>query len=111
MKTGSFTPNPGDLFQWHYDSTDILCHKMEHMWSTPMKCFVELHGINLLVSLTKTDMWWLNNNCIMHTQVDVIDVAVRIGDGVTRLIHPRVDDTVRVSYDQTPRGLHPRKKI
>lgn len=85
MKTGSFTPSPGDLFSWHYDSNDEACHIMEHMWSTPMNCFVPLHGINLLVSLTDTDIWWINSMRIINSSVN--DAAW--GASSALALHPR----------------------
>lgn len=87
MKTGPFTPKSGDLFSWHYDSNDEVCHIMEHMWSTPMNCFVQLRGINLLVSLTQTDIWWINSSCFIHARVD--DTWEGKGGWALVALHPR----------------------
>lgn len=131
MKTGSFTPNPGELFQWHYDSNDEACHIMEHMWSTPMNCFVPLHGINLLVSLTDTDIWWINSMRIINSSVNNTVITIAAGSGHvginhTRVvdtrrddrfpdvdasfIHARVDDTIREDFAGKPRSLYLRRK-
>lgn len=110
MKTGLFTPKPGDLFRWHYDSNDILCHEFEHMWSTPMKCYVQLQGINMLIALTETDIWWINSMRFLHSHVDDNDVAINLGDSVTRFVHARIDDSAVHIVAREYRRLHPRNK-
>jgi len=42
MKTGPFTPKPGDLFHWHYDSDDVACYITEEFYSTSMKQWVRI---------------------------------------------------------------------
>jgi len=72
MKNGPFTPNPGDLFTWHYDSDDtaVTFYTDEKIWSSSMKRYVPASGINLLISLTDTDIWWMNEGRFIHACVN-----------------------------------------
>lgn len=87
MKTGPFTPKPGDLFRWHYDFDDAPCYETDQLYSTPMKRWVTISGTNLLISLTQTDIWWLNTNRFIHARVD--DTATNIERSGGDRTHPR----------------------
>jgi len=87
MKTGPFTPKPGDLFQWYYSSDDTICRDTDQLYSTIMNCWVPTTGINLLIALTDTDIWWLNSNSFIHARVD--DAGVRRLLAALRRLHPR----------------------
>lgn len=56
MKFGTFTPKPGDLFTWHYDSDDAAYNGTIYV-SEAQKTIIG-DGINLLISLTCTHMCW-----------------------------------------------------
>lgn len=90
MKTGSFTPKPGELFQWYYDSDDSSCYYDDKLYSRPMGCNIFLTGINLLISLTDSDIWWLNNQNFFYTYMGDTTTIHRWS---TAFIHARVDDT------------------
>lgn len=69
MKVGRFTPISGDLFTWHYECDDDVCLQHEQLLSGSMKQWVPCTGINLLISLTETDIYWLNNCRFLHMYV------------------------------------------
>lgn len=75
MKTGSFTPKPGDLFTWHYDIDNSLCYKNDQIWSSIMKCYVPCAGTNLLISLTETNTWWLNEGRFIHARIKLKSIS------------------------------------
>jgi len=91
MKKGLYTPRPGDLFNWHYDHDDSKCKDDDKVWSSSMKCWVLCNGINILISLTETDMWWINNQSFIHARVDKIPSAAWVGVPRRCFIHARVD--------------------
>jgi len=96
MKTGSFTPKPGDLFQWHYDDNECAC-RYDPMWSDLMKEWIPLNSGNLqlLISITKDEISWLNGENFQYARTIETDVmrkppgyAPAIA-GERRSVHPR----------------------
>lgn len=114
MKTGPFTPKPGDLFKWHYDSDDNICHDYETIWSTTMKRYVPVNGINLLISLTDTNIWWLNSLSILHLSTTDTSCDLYDNGGYIRIvgfIHARVSDTCYGPFNDPFRtAFHPRSR-
>jgi len=84
MKTGLFTPRPGDLFTWHHDSDDGLCRRGEKIWSSSKNDWVSCVGINILISLTETDVWWIDKINLIHSRYGEIDI---------NHLHPRTNKT------------------
>lgn len=70
MKTGKFTPHPGDLFLWYFEIDDHVVGRYEKIYSSSMNTWVLCVGTNLLIALTNTDMWWMNNKRFMHIKID-----------------------------------------
>jgi len=91
MKTGAFTPKPGDLFTWYNDKNEKVCHSRHSFLSTSMNYYVSMHGINLLVSLTDTDIWWINSRHFYHAFLrDMVYFSVLSDDeDGNEFIHPR----------------------
>jgi len=90
MKTGSFTPKPGDLFQFHYDKDDIkYCKTL--MWSSTMKKRIKLNSgsLLLLVSITKNKISWMNGGTYIHASIDDLRVLPVVFDVNDEYIHPR----------------------
>ena len=71
MKTGDFTPKPGDLFRWHDDIGDIPAASLAVMWSSTMKLYVPLcsENILLLISITDDIISWLDGDKFYHGHV------------------------------------------
>ena len=88
MKTGPFTPKPGDLFTWHYNSDDTPCRESDQIYSTVMNCWVPITGTNLLIALTDTDIWWTIGNRFIHARVDNTDRS-RGWKRAAEELHPR----------------------
>lgn len=107
MKTGSFTPKPGELFQWHYDIDDSICQPDDKLWAkSPYRWIPCVDNSNLLIALTDTDIWWVNSQKIFRTNTHDMRAAPVVG-GELRLIHARVDD-IRNGTNEPwgPRSLH-----
>ena len=70
MKYGPFTPRPGDLFAWYYDSDDTLCHNDDKLWSIEMNCYVPTGEINLLISISEQShvLYFQNKNLIISVK-------------------------------------------
>lgn len=66
MKTGPFTPKPGDLFHWYYDFNDKILPDGHKIWLNNQRIYVSSSGNNMLVSLTTTDIWWINSWHFIH---------------------------------------------
>lgn len=73
MKTGPFTPTPGDLFRWHYDLNDT-CRTLS-IFSRPTHSYVETECINILVSINETEIYFLaldKLHCVFIFDLDSI---------------------------------------
>lgn len=88
MKTGLFTPRPGDLFRWHYDYNDEKLPDDYRVWLSDQRIYVPSTEINLLISLTETDMWWMNSDRFIHARVD--EMACPRASSRLRSLHLRV---------------------
>lgn len=80
MKTGDFTPRPGDIFRWHFDYNDSLARKNDESWSSSMEKIIPVWSENLLllVSITDEIISWLDGVTYTH---------IKVGDAVW--YHPR----------------------
>ena len=89
MKLGKFTPKPGDLFQWHYDSNDVLCDSINQLWSSTMMQNVPLYsgGFPFLVSITKDKISWLSKDRYYHACT--VDMLISTLKAYDTEIHPR----------------------
>jgi len=73
VKTGPFTPRPGDLFTWHYDYNDRICQPDDQLWAVaPYRWVPCVDTSNLLIALTDTDIWWVNSEGFIHAKVDCL---------------------------------------
>lgn len=84
MKTGLFTPKPGDLFQWYFNDTEKQC--VAEQWYYDR--YISSVEMNLLVALTDTCIWWIQNNSLL---VRILDNPVLTSrDSLLRKLHPRI---------------------
>jgi len=92
MKTGPFTPKPGELFQWHYDIDDSICQPDDKLWAkSPYRWIPCVDNSNLLVALTATDIWWVNSQGFIHTYVDCLQYRGGRDQAATENVyHPRI---------------------
>jgi len=87
MKTGPFTPKPGDLFSWYYDTDDTPCHSYDQLFSMSMRLWVPCAGVNTLISLTNSNIFWLNDTHIFNARIDNTSPWPNTKQG--RSIYPR----------------------
>lgn len=65
MKTGPFTPKPGDLFRWHYESDDAPCYQNDELFTTHDDHWIRLHDIHFLIALTESNIIWYSNQRVV----------------------------------------------
>lgn len=78
MKTGPFTPKPGDLFKWHLDDHDAKCLAQE-IWSASMNRYVLImyRDVNILIAMWDNHIMWFNGKRVLSAKMN------------NTIVHPR----------------------
>ena len=61
---------PGDLIEWVYKHNMSTVNSDEILWSSTMKDYVPIGGINLLVLADENKITWMNDKGLFHARVD-----------------------------------------
>lgn len=73
---------PGDLIEWVYKHNMSIVISVELLWSSTMKDYVPIGGINLLVLVDEKKITWMNDKGLFHARVDDADWPDAYGPAV-----------------------------
>jgi hypothetical protein len=83
---------PGDLIEWFYRCDDCAVLVNEQLWSSTMRDWVPICGVNLLIGTADGTLTWLHSTGGMYRARTDDEIAREPGDVATRVLHARVDD-------------------
>ena len=110
LKSSDFTPKPGDIFTWHYDYNNEKLPDDCQIWLSDQRIYVPSFGINLLISLTETDIWWINSQSFFQARRDEMNPWTS-GTSAAGFIHARVDEMRPIPHrDMHRKPFHPRSR-
>ena len=63
---------PGDQFDWVYLQNNVPVYRNEELWSSTMKCYVQIGGPepSLCIGITDEMIVWMSAKGLFHARVD-----------------------------------------